>query len=69
MEIGLAVVQSMDIRTVARDILVELAATTHETTHLAQLEDTHVRFLRRERSGAAGGQPHWAAPCRRTPPA
>lgn len=45
MEIGLAVVQSMDIRTVAHDILVELSATTHETTHLAQLEDTHVRFL------------------------
>lgn len=44
-EVGLSVVRSMDIRTLAHDLLEELCAATHETVHLAQLEGTHVRFL------------------------
>lgn len=44
-EIGLSVIRTMDIRTVARDLLEELSADTHETIHLAQLEGSRVRFL------------------------
>lgn len=45
MEIGLSVIRAMDIRTVARELLEELSADTHETIHLAQLEGSRVRFL------------------------
>jgi len=44
-DVGLSVVRSMDIRSVARDLLEELSATSQETVHLAQLEGTDVRFL------------------------
>jgi DNA-binding IclR family transcriptional regulator len=45
MEVGLSVVRSMDIRTVAHDVLESLSARTHETAHLAQLEGVNVRFV------------------------
>jgi IclR family acetate operon transcriptional repressor len=45
LEVGLSVVRSMDIRTLAHDLLEELVAETHETAHLVQLEGTDVRFL------------------------
>ncbi len=45
MDIGLSVVRSMDIRTIAHDVLLSLSASTHETAHLAQLEGANVRFL------------------------
>lgn len=45
MDIGLSVVSTMDIRSLARDLLEDLSAQTHETVHLAQLEGPRVRFL------------------------
>ena len=45
MEIGLAVVQKMDIRTQARPLLEELAGQVQETVHLVTLEGNEVRFL------------------------
>jgi len=45
LDIGLSVVRSMDIRTVAREVLESLCRTTGETAHLAQLEGPNVRFL------------------------
>lgn len=44
-EIGLAAVRHMDVRSQARPVLEELAATSHETVHLAQLEGENVRYL------------------------
>jgi IclR family acetate operon transcriptional repressor len=44
-EIGLAVVQKMDVRTQARPILEELAARFEETVHLVVLEGTQVRYV------------------------
>lgn len=44
-EIGLAVVQKMDIRVQARPILEKLAAEFEETVHLTVIEGNHVRFL------------------------
>jgi IclR family transcriptional regulator, acetate operon repressor len=44
-EIGLAVVQKMDIRLQVRPILEKLAAEFEETVHLVVLEGTHVRYL------------------------
>jgi len=44
-EIGLSVIRTMDIRTVARELLEDMSAKTHETVHLAQLEGNRVRFL------------------------
>lgn len=44
-EVGLSVVRSMDIRGLARPSLERLAAATGETTHLAVLEGTRVRYL------------------------
>lgn len=45
MDIGLSVVTTMDIRSVARELLEDLSAQSHETVHLAQLEGPRVRFL------------------------
>jgi IclR family acetate operon transcriptional repressor len=44
-EIGLAVVQKMDVRVQARPLLEELAARFEETVHLVTLEDTEVRYI------------------------
>ncbi len=44
-EVGLAAVQRMDIRTIARPILEELASETGETVQLALLEDGNVRYI------------------------
>jgi IclR family acetate operon transcriptional repressor len=44
-EIGLAVVRNMDVRTRARPILEELAAQFGETVHLSRLEDGSVLYL------------------------
>jgi len=44
-EIGLMSVQRMDIRTVARPILEEVAAEVGETVHLGILEGGNVRFI------------------------
>jgi IclR family transcriptional regulator, acetate operon repressor len=44
-EIGLAVVQKMDIRQQARPILEKLAAEFEETVHLTVLEGPQVRFM------------------------
>jgi DNA-binding IclR family transcriptional regulator len=44
-EIGLAVVQKMDVRTQARPFLEEIAATFEETIHLVTLEGTNVRYI------------------------
>ncbi|MEU1202730.1 IclR family transcriptional regulator [Streptomyces sp. NPDC005813] len=45
MEIGLSVVNRMDLRVVARPILESLSAATGETVHLGVLEEGQVRFL------------------------
>jgi DNA-binding IclR family transcriptional regulator len=45
LEVGLNVVRSMDIRTVARPHLERLCAELEETIHLAVLEGANVRFL------------------------
>lgn len=44
-EVGLAVVRNMDIRTCARPILEELVTELDETVHLAILEGRQVRYL------------------------
>lgn len=44
-EIGLAVMQKVDIRAQARPVLQRLAATFRETVHLATLEGAEVRFI------------------------
>lgn len=44
-EIGLAVVQKMDVRSQARPILEKLAAQFEETVHLVTLEGTNARFI------------------------
>lgn len=44
-EVGLAVVRSMDLRSLARPMLQELADTFDETVHLSHLEGTLVRYL------------------------
>ncbi|MFI6349165.1 IclR family transcriptional regulator [Streptomyces sp. NPDC050560] len=51
LEIGLATVRNLDIRTLARPILAELAHEVNETVHLAQLEGGRIRYL----VGAEGG--------------
>jgi len=45
LDIGLAVIRTMDIRTLARPVLESLCASTRETANLAQLEGPDVRFL------------------------
>jgi DNA-binding IclR family transcriptional regulator len=45
LEVGLAVVNRMDIRSIARPILVDLKERFGETVHLAVLEGTKVRYL------------------------
>jgi DNA-binding IclR family transcriptional regulator len=45
LDVGLSVVDSMDVRTVARPHLERLCADLEETVHLAVLEGTDVRFL------------------------
>ncbi|TDN69999.1 IclR family transcriptional regulator [Paraburkholderia sp. BL10I2N1] len=45
LEVGLAAVQRMDIRTIARPVLEKLAAETGETVQLAVLEDGNVRYI------------------------
>jgi IclR family acetate operon transcriptional repressor len=44
-EIGLAVVQKMDVRSQARPLLEELAAQFEETVHLVTLEGANARFI------------------------
>jgi IclR family acetate operon transcriptional repressor len=53
LDIGLAAVRNLDIRTFARPILAELARSTGETVHLAQLEGDKIRYL----AAAESGQP------------
>jgi len=59
-EIGLAVVQQMDIRVQARPVLEKLAERFGETVHLVTLEGPKVRFVdaRREPTCAACGPAH-----------
>jgi IclR family acetate operon transcriptional repressor len=45
LDVGLAAVRNMDIRTYARPILDDLAQKVEETVHLAQLEGRNVRYL------------------------
>src|SRR5262249_44948685 len=45
LDLGFAAVRNMDIRTLARPILADLAANVDETVHLAQLEGGHIRYL------------------------
>lgn len=45
MDIGLAVVQSLDLRQVARPVLEELASASGETAAVAVLEGEHMRYL------------------------
>ena len=45
LNIGLAAVQALDIRSVAHPFLVEIAEVTGETSHLAQLEGARVRYI------------------------
>jgi DNA-binding IclR family transcriptional regulator len=45
MEIGLAVVQALDVRQVARPVLEHLAGSTEETAALGVLEGHHVRYV------------------------
>jgi IclR family transcriptional regulator, acetate operon repressor len=53
LEIGLAAVRNMDIRTLARPILADLAARVDETVHVAQLEGGKIRYL----AGAESSRP------------
>lgn len=53
LDLGLAAVRNLDIRTYARPILADLARKTGETVHLAQLEGTKTRYL----DAAESGQP------------
>lgn len=52
LEIGLAAVRNLDIRTLARPVLADLAAKIEETVHVAQLEGGLVRYL----AGAEGSR-------------
>lgn len=52
-DVGLAVVQALDVREQARDTLRELAAEFDETAHLAVLEGRMVRFLDAVEGGRA----------------
>ncbi|HEY1823843.1 MAG TPA: IclR family transcriptional regulator [Trebonia sp.] len=45
LQIGLAAVRNMDIRTLAKPILADLAARVEETVHVAQLEGGKIRYL------------------------
>lgn len=45
LEMGLAAVRNMDIRTYARPVLDDLAMKVDETVHLAQLEGNKIRYL------------------------
>ncbi|MGY1815131.1 IclR family transcriptional regulator [Blastococcus sp. SYSU D00820] len=51
LDLGLAAVRNLDIRTYARPILDDLARTTDETVHLAQLEGNKIRYLASAESG------------------
>lgn len=51
LDLGLAAVRNLDIRTYARPILADLARKTGETVHLAQLEGTKTRYLDAAESG------------------
>jgi DNA-binding IclR family transcriptional regulator len=51
LDIGLAAVRNLDIRTYARPILLDLARATDETVHLAQLEGDKIRYLAAAESG------------------
>lgn len=51
LDLGLAAVRNLDIRTYARPILDDLARTTGETVHLAQLEGDRIRYLAAAESG------------------
>jgi DNA-binding IclR family transcriptional regulator len=53
LEIGLAAVRNLDIRTLARPILADLALKVEETVHLAQLEGGRIRYLMGAESGRA----------------
>jgi DNA-binding IclR family transcriptional regulator len=53
LEIGLAAVRNLDIRTLARPILSDLAQQVNETVHLAQLEGGRIRYLVGAESGRA----------------
>lgn len=53
LDLGLAAVRNLDIRTYARPILADLARKTGETVHLAQLEGAKTRYL----AAAESGQP------------
>jgi IclR family acetate operon transcriptional repressor len=53
LDLGLAAVRNLDIRTYARPILADLARKTDETVHLAQLEGGKIRYL----AAAESGQP------------
>ncbi len=53
LKIGLSAANTMDIRTLARDILEELRDETQETVHLAQLDGRTVHFLDAAESGRA----------------
>jgi IclR family acetate operon transcriptional repressor len=45
LELGLAAVRNLDIRTLARPILADLAIKVAETVHIAQLEGGRIRYL------------------------
>jgi DNA-binding IclR family transcriptional regulator len=53
LEIGLAAVRNMDIRTLARPILADLVTQVEETVHVAQLEGGKIRYL----AGAESSRP------------
>jgi IclR family transcriptional regulator, acetate operon repressor len=53
LEMGLAAVRNLDIRTLARPILADLAARVDETVHIAQLEGGKIRYL----AGVEGSRP------------
>jgi DNA-binding IclR family transcriptional regulator len=53
LDLGLAAVRNIDIRTYARPILVDLARRTGETVHLSQLEGSKIRYLAAAESGQA----------------
>ncbi|MCF3961894.1 IclR family transcriptional regulator [Streptomyces fuscigenes] len=53
LEIGLAAVRGLDIRSVAGPVLDDLARQVDETVHLAQLEGGRIRYLAGAESGRA----------------
>jgi IclR family acetate operon transcriptional repressor len=53
LEIGLAAVRNLDIRTLAGPVLADLAQQVGETVHLAQLEGGRIRYLAGAESGHA----------------